>query len=236
MTPEEYEKRKYDQYIDKQQSKFYDKNPPTIEEFSFFDEETKSQIEEWKEYVCGRYDQMEEILSNDETGNNLSLNNNNHHSHQRKREERKLERDDESDLEVMEDWFENHINNPDSVYSSNISTNLKRDSLPCWEMKNEILNTILKREGEDLDSLASQVTIISGETGCGKSTQIPQYLIDDMIQQQVETFRVSNDQSPQQHEKQPKLPKIIITQPRRISAMSVSERVCHERGVRMGLR
>jgi HrpA-like RNA helicase len=28
---------------------------------------------------------------------------------------------------------------------------------------------------------ASQVVVISGETGCGKTTQVPQFLIDDAL-------------------------------------------------------
>ena len=49
------------------------------------------------------------------------------------------------------------------------------------------------------------VTIISGETGCGKSTQIPQFILD------------ANP-----------LCKMVVTQPRRISAISIAERVAEE--------
>lgn len=62
-----------------------------------------------------------------------------------------------------------------------------------------------------------QVVIISGETGCGKTTQIPQFILES----EVDSIRgtVCN---------------IICTQPRRISAMSVSERVAAERGEKLG--
>lgn len=60
-----------------------------------------------------------------------------------------------------------------------------------------------------------QVVLISGETGCGKTTQVPQYILDYMWGK-GETC------------------KILCTQPRRISAMSVSERISRERGEAAG--
>lgn len=59
--------------------------------------------------------------------------------------------------------------------------------------------------------------VISGETGCGKTTQIPQYVLES----EVESGRGA-------------LCSIICTQPRRISAMAVSERVSVERGEPLG--
>lgn len=59
-----------------------------------------------------------------------------------------------------------------------------------------------------------QVLIIEGETGSGKTTQIPQYLRDA-------GFCADG--------------KIIgCTQPRRVAAMSVSARVAQEMGVKLG--
>lgn len=62
-----------------------------------------------------------------------------------------------------------------------------------------------------------QVVIISGETGCGKTTQIPQFILES----EIESVRGA-------------VCSIICTQPRRISAMSVSERVAAERGEKLG--
>ncbi|KAL6041650.1 3'-5' RNA helicase ythdc2 [Balamuthia mandrillaris] len=59
------------------------------------------------------------------------------------------------------------------------------------------------------------ITIIFGETGCGKTTQVPQFLLDDAIEKQ----RNCN---------------IICTQPRRISAVSIAQRVAEERDEVLG--
>uniref|UniRef100_A0A2N9HTV7 RNA helicase n=1 Tax=Fagus sylvatica TaxID=28930 RepID=A0A2N9HTV7_FAGSY len=61
------------------------------------------------------------------------------------------------------------------------------------------------------------VIVVSGETGCGKTTQLPQYILESEIE--AARGAVCN---------------IICTQPRRISAMSVSERVAAERGEKLG--
>ncbi|KAB5524458.1 hypothetical protein DKX38_022207 [Salix brachista] len=62
-----------------------------------------------------------------------------------------------------------------------------------------------------------QVIVVSGETGCGKTTQLPQYILE----YEIEAARGAACS-------------IICTQPRRISAMSVSERVAAERGEKLG--
>lgn len=62
-----------------------------------------------------------------------------------------------------------------------------------------------------------QVVVISGETGCGKTTQLPQYILESEID--AAHGAVCS---------------IICTQPRRISAMTVSERVAAERGEKLG--
>ncbi|ONK74446.1 uncharacterized protein A4U43_C03F6330 [Asparagus officinalis] len=60
-----------------------------------------------------------------------------------------------------------------------------------------------------------QVVLIAGETGCGKTTQVPQYILDH-IWGKGETC------------------KIVCTQPRRISAISVADRISYERGENVG--
>ncbi|XP_047162066.1 DExH-box ATP-dependent RNA helicase DExH3 [Vigna umbellata] len=82
-----------------------------------------------------------------------------------------------------------------------------RRSLPAFKEKDAFLRLISE----------NQVVVVSGETGCGKTTQLPQYILES----ETEAARgaVCN---------------IICTQPRRISAMSVSERVAAERGEKLG--
>lgn len=65
--------------------------------------------------------------------------------------------------------------------------------------------------------MVCQVIVVSGETGCGKTTQIPQFILES----EIEANRGA-------------LCNIICTQPRKISAMSVSERVACERGEPLG--
>jgi ATP-dependent RNA helicase DHX57 len=80
--------------------------------------------------------------------------------------------------------------------------NRKRESLPAWAMQDAIIHVV--------DSY--QVTIISGETGSGKSTQSVQFLLDDMIRRGL--GGTAN---------------IVCTQPRRISALALADRVSDER-------
>eukprot|EP00026_Physarum_polycephalum_P000677 Phypoly_transcript_00678.p1 GENE.Phypoly_transcript_00678~~Phypoly_transcript_00678.p1 ORF type:complete len:1395 (+),score=271.52 Phypoly_transcript_00678:28-4212(+) len=83
----------------------------------------------------------------------------------------------------------------------------KRTQLPAFQMREEVLQTIRN----------NQVVVITGETGCGKTTQVPQFVMDDMI---------LSGKGAQCN--------MIITQPRRISAMSVADRIAEERSVKVG--
>lgn len=77
-----------------------------------------------------------------------------------------------------------------------------RQSLPAWDLRDDIIETVNEH----------QVTIISGETGSGKSTQSVQFILDDMIQRRMGATV-----------------NIICTQPRRISALGLADRVSDER-------
>ncbi|KAK5851607.1 hypothetical protein PBY51_023149 [Eleginops maclovinus] len=80
-----------------------------------------------------------------------------------------------------------------------------RRSLPVAERQEEIVRVI--RE--------NRVVLVVGETGSGKTTQIPQFLLDD-CSRKGEPCR------------------IFCTQPRRLAAIAVAERVAAERGERVG--
>ncbi|XP_075196835.1 ATP-dependent DNA/RNA helicase DHX36 [Anomaloglossus baeobatrachus] len=83
-----------------------------------------------------------------------------------------------------------------------------REKLPSNNMKAEIIKMIS----------GNQVTVISGETGCGKTTQVTQFILDDYI---------NKGKGSACH--------IVCTQPRRISAISVAERVAAERAEPCGM-
>ncbi|KAL3685906.1 hypothetical protein R1sor_003928 [Riccia sorocarpa] len=82
-----------------------------------------------------------------------------------------------------------------------------RKSLPAYKERGALLEALSKH----------QVIVVSGETGCGKTTQLPQYILES----EIAAGRGSDC-------------RIICTQPRRISAVSVAERVAAERGEEIG--
>lgn len=94
-----------------------------------------------------------------------------------------------------------------------------RKTLPAWKKSQEILNTIE----------TSQVIVISGETGCGKSTQTPQFILDNYF-----TKLQSANEIVQSAKSTIEPVNIICTQPRRLSAIGVAERVAAERCEKIG--
>ncbi|CAD7086133.1 unnamed protein product [Hermetia illucens] len=79
-----------------------------------------------------------------------------------------------------------------------------KKSLPVYPFREDLIAAIQEH----------QILIIEGETGSGKTTQIPQYLYEA-------GFTKDNK-------------KIGCTQPRRVAAMSVAARVAQEMGVKLG--
>ena len=69
-----------------------------------------------------------------------------------------------------------------------------KESLPIHHYKSQIVSTIRSH----------QVVLVAGDTGCGKSTQVPQYLMAAGFS------------------------KIACTQPRRIACISLAKRVGYE--------
>lgn len=82
-----------------------------------------------------------------------------------------------------------------------------REKLPAFKMRTEFLKAVAE----------NQVLVISGETGCGKTTQLPQYILEEGIS----SLRGAHYN-------------IVCTQPRRISAISVAARIASERGESLG--
>ena len=88
-----------------------------------------------------------------------------------------------------------------------IAMQAKRRELPAHAMRAEVLACIA----------SGPASVVSGATGCGKSTQVPQFLLEDAI-------RAGRGGECS----------VIITQPRRLSAIAVAERVASERCERIG--
>ncbi|KAI0757146.1 P-loop containing nucleoside triphosphate hydrolase protein [Daedaleopsis nitida] len=77
----------------------------------------------------------------------------------------------------------------------------QRNSLPMAQYKQDLLSLL------DM----SQILVLSGETGCGKSTQVPAFILEDQLLKGRHC-------------------KIYCTEPRRISAISLAQRVSRELG------
>jgi hypothetical protein len=80
-----------------------------------------------------------------------------------------------------------------------------RDDLPMNVAKDHLLGAISRRN----------VALVVGATGCGKSTQVPQLLMEE----------ARDTQQPLS---------IVCAQPRKVAAISLAKRVAHERGEALG--
>lgn len=84
-----------------------------------------------------------------------------------------------------------------------------QNSLPIAKHKDEIVRLVRD----------NQIVLIQGETGCGKTTQVPQYILEAALRSQSEQRRPV---------------RIVVTQPRRIAAITVAKRVAEELGEKVG--
>ena len=92
----------------------------------------------------------------------------------------------------------------ENVDKGNISLQQQRKSLPVYKLRKRLLEEIRR----------NSTLIVIGETGSGKTTQIPQLLLSSGIAGTIGC--------------------IGITQPRRVAAVSVARRVAQEQGVEPG--
>lgn len=81
----------------------------------------------------------------------------------------------------------------------------KRQTLPIFSFREQILQSID----------ANRIVLIHGSTGSGKTTQIPQYILENAFENNLPC-------------------RILCTQPRRISTIASSDRVCFERAESAG--
>ncbi|XP_075039691.1 ATP-dependent RNA helicase DHX29 [Mixophyes fleayi] len=84
----------------------------------------------------------------------------------------------------------------------------ERKQLPVFAHRDIILQTLGRH----------RVIVVAGETGSGKSTQVPQFLLEELLLNNWASGKCN----------------IVCTQPRRISAMSLATRVCEELGSESG--
>jgi pre-mRNA-splicing factor ATP-dependent RNA helicase DHX15/PRP43 len=109
-----------------------------------------------------------------------------------------------SQAEMIEDGLMNPFTN--APFSDRYRKILEqRRNLPVTKLRQQFLDLLH----------SSQVVVLVGETGSGKTTQIPQYLVYDLL---------------------PHFSKKLVacTQPRRVAAMSVARRVSEEMDVALG--
>uniref|UniRef100_A0A5B7BJH8 RNA helicase n=1 Tax=Davidia involucrata TaxID=16924 RepID=A0A5B7BJH8_DAVIN len=95
-----------------------------------------------------------------------------------------------------------HVSRPEEIEN-------KRKDLPIVMMEQEIMEAINENTS----------IIICGETGCGKTTQVPQFLYEAGFSSNKSNFRSGI---------------IGVTQPRRVAVLATAKRVSFELGLRLG--
>ncbi|KAE8660596.1 putative ATP-dependent RNA helicase DHX37-like isoform X2 [Hibiscus syriacus] len=95
-----------------------------------------------------------------------------------------------------------HVRRPDEIEN-------KRKELPIVMMEQEIMEAINE----------NSTVIICGETGCGKTTQVPQFLYEAGFGSSQSTIRSGV---------------IGVTQPRRVAVLATAKRVAFELGLHLG--
>ncbi|KAL6454619.1 prp16 Pre-mRNA-splicing factor ATP-dependent RNA helicase prp16 [Candida maltosa Xu316] len=103
-----------------------------------------------------------------------------------------------------------HAENDDTDDNNHNEILKQRRSLPAFAVRDDLLTTIRD----------NQVTIVIGETGSGKTTQLTQFLYEDGLGKNLD--------------KHGERKIIACTQPRRVAAMSVAKRVSEEMNCKFG--
>jgi ATP-dependent RNA helicase DHX57 len=91
---------------------------------------------------------------------------------------------------------------PATPFCWNKSMELQRKALPAWKARDDFLSKLKEANN------SNRVVLVTGDTGCGKTTQIPQFILEE----------------------NPSTAKIVVAQPRRLAATGVAARVAEERG------
>lgn len=107
----------------------------------------------------------------------------------------------QSEIDAMRKEY--HVRKESSAMKESLS---RRAKLPAWKKREQLVEVIN----------SNKVTLVTGETGSGKSTQIVQFILDDLNSRDNFTGT------------------IICTQPRRISTIGLAERISEERVLTVG--
>ena len=118
--------------------------------------------------------------------------------------------DDRSDAQIRVDF---ERTKGKEQYQSLLNERMK---LPAWKAKSDFLRAFK----------ANRVVVCVGDTGSGKTTQVPQYILDDYLAMSVAPDAHARDRDRCSLAQL----QIIVTQPRRVAAISVASRVAAERG------
>lgn len=102
----------------------------------------------------------------------------------------------QKDMEMLENAYKERLSSP--AHKESLK---RRAELPAWKKREDLIHTIN----------SNKVTLITGETGSGKSTQVVQFILDDLSSRGQ--FATS----------------LMCTQPRRISTIGLAERISDER-------
>ncbi|TIC63741.1 P-loop containing nucleoside triphosphate hydrolase protein [Wallemia mellicola] len=118
------------------------------------------------------------------------------------------EENDNDEDATVNDTHETHSKKARRKASKNVDFALRakmletRQALPIWTGRDGLIDAVRNHE----------VVVVLGETGSGKTTQLPQFLLESGLTKQ----------------------KIGVTQPRRVAAMSLAQRVSTETGTQCG--
>ncbi|XP_076380090.1 ATP-dependent RNA helicase DHX30 isoform X1 [Megalopta genalis] len=115
--------------------------------------------------------------------------------------------DDSVESMVSPDSIDSKSERRNSILLKKLFERTRESNLPIIKFKSQILKSIDE----------NQVLLIKGDTGCGKSTQVPQFIMDAYIQ----AYKA--------HECN-----ILVSEPRKISAVTLAQRIAHEREEAVG--
>uniref|UniRef100_A0A673WQ94 ATP-dependent RNA helicase DHX29 n=1 Tax=Salmo trutta TaxID=8032 RepID=A0A673WQ94_SALTR len=105
--------------------------------------------------------------------------------------------------ELEDDW-ESLANLEEEEDPGKAITPKQREQLPVFQHRVRVMEALRR----------NRVVVVAGETGSGKSTQIPQFILEELLTGGAAAQPCN----------------IVVTQPRRISAMSLASRVSQELG------